>query len=247
MADTSTHPTSLFDRAGLTPVADSPPVLSPTASEMAAWTATEWTALGSFLSGAGTIIGALAVIGAAWFGSRTFESWRKQKLSERRIEQAERILTATYKVRRALGYVRHPLMRGQELGTAEEQLKKPDNWSTITAESKQKLILVQAYYNRLNAELDERRAIDECQPMARALFGQEVEKALDTLNHQFHIVRTAVESNISDGNDREFQRSIDEVLFSVSGTDKPNKMNDVIEAQVKLIEGACLPVLRLEK
>lgn len=65
----------------------------------------DWAGFGSLLSGVGTIIGALAVIITAIVGSRTFEGWRKQKLSERRIEQAERILTATYKARRALGDV----------------------------------------------------------------------------------------------------------------------------------------------
>jgi hypothetical protein len=211
------------------------------------WTAIEWTAFGGVLSGAGTVIGALAVIGAAWFGSRTFESWRKQTLSQRRIEQAERILTATYKVRRGLSQVRNPMMWAHELAAAEEHLKNQDFWATADVDRRKKLVSAQGYYNRLNEVLEEREAIDECLPMARALFGENVEKALDTLNRQFHMVSIAVDANSWDGNDSEFARDIREDLSSSSGPDRPNKMNNLIEVQVKLIEDACVPVLRLEK
>jgi hypothetical protein len=208
------------------------------------WTATEWTALGAVLSGTGTVIGALAVIGAAIFASNTFDGWRRQKLSERHIEQAERILTAAYKARRALGYVRSPMILAHELHTAEEQLEKQDD--SAASSKKQKLIIRQAYYNRLTAVLDERRAVEECLPMARALFGEQVEKALELLNRQFHMVSIAVDSNSDDVNDRDFARKIREDLSSSSGSDRPNKMNVLIEEQVKLIEDALFPVLRLE-
>lgn len=210
------------------------------------WTATEWSALGAVLSGAGTVIGALAVIGAAWFASNTFDEWRKQKLSERRIEQAERILTAAYKARRALGYVRSPLMEAHELSAAEAHLEKQEFWATADTTRKQRLVSAQGHYNRLNAVLDERRAVEECLPMARALFGEQVEKALELLNRQFHMVQIAVDANSWDGNDREFARSLREDLSSSSGTDRPNKMNVLIEEQVKLIEDMLVPVLRLE-
>lgn len=211
------------------------------------WTSIEWAALGAVLSGAGTVIGAVAVIGAAWLASNTFEGWRKQTLSQRRIEQAERILTAAYKARRALGYVRSPLMEGHELSAAEAHLEKQDFWATADTNRKKRLMSAQGHYNRLNAVLDERRAVEECLPMARALFGEQVEKALELLNRQFHMVQIAVDSNSWDGNDREFARSLREDLSSAAGTDKPNKMNVLIEEQVKLIEDALVPVLRLEK
>ena len=210
------------------------------------WTSTEWTAFGGVLSGIGTIVGAFAVIGAAILGSRTFENWRRQKLAERRIEQAERILTAAYKVRRALAYVRSPLMEAHELSAAESHLEKQESWATVDADRKQRLVSAQGYYNRLNAVLDERRAVDECLPMARALFGEQVEKALELLNRQFHMVRIAVDSNRWGGNDREFSRSLREDISSSSGSDRPNKMNVLIEEQVKQIEDALVPVLRLE-
>ena len=82
------------------------------------------TAVGSLLQGIGTILGAMAVFVAAWLGSRTFETWRQQKLSERLIEQAERIVTATYKVRRGLSYVRNSAIFAYEFAAAEKILKE---------------------------------------------------------------------------------------------------------------------------
>ncbi|MDE4193341.1 hypothetical protein [Phaeobacter gallaeciensis] len=202
--------------------------------------------LGAVLQGVGALAQAAAIGFAAWMASNTYQSWRRQKLSERRIEQAERILTAAYKARRALGYVRSPLMEAHELSAAEAQLEKRDFWATVEVERKRRLVSAQGYYNRLNAVIDERRAVEECLPMARALFGEQVEKALELLNRQFHMVQISVDANTETGNDREFSRSIREDISSSSGTDRPNKMNELIEEQVKLIEDALVPVLRLE-
>lgn len=95
---------------------------------MSCITTIDWAATGTMLQGVGTVVGALAVIGAAIIGSRTFDNWKRQKLAERHIEQAERILTATYKVRRGLSYVRNPAMWGHETDAAEEQLKANGEW-----------------------------------------------------------------------------------------------------------------------
>ncbi|WP_422000037.1 hypothetical protein [Roseovarius mucosus] len=202
--------------------------------------------IGSVLQGVGALAGAFAVGFAAWLASNTFEQWRKQKLSERHIEQAERILTATYKARRALERVRNPMMWAHELHAAREHLETQDFWASTPENRRQKMVTAQGYYNRLNAVLDERRALDECLPISRALFGEPLEQALETLHTQFHLVSIAVDANSWDGNDREFQRSISEDLSSLSGVGKANKMNGVIAEQIKVIEDACVPVLRLE-
>lgn len=202
--------------------------------------------IGAVLQGIGALAQAFAISIAAWIASDTYKGWRRQKLSERRIEQAERILTAAYNARRALGYVRSPLMEAHELSAAEAHLEKQVSWATVDANRKQGLVSAQGCYNRLNAVLDERRAVEECLPMARALFGEQVEKALELLNRQFHMVRIAVDSNSWDGNDGEFARSLRDNISSSSGSERPNKMNVLIEEQIKQIEDALLPVLRLE-
>jgi hypothetical protein len=206
-----------------------------------------WAEFGSILEGVGSLAGAFAVCYAARLASDTFEGWRKQKISERRIDQAERILTAAYKARRALGYVRSPLMLDHELKVAEEHLEKQDFWASVTDAEKQRIILSQGYYNRMNTVLDERRAVEECLPMACALFGEEVEIALQTLNTQFHNVQISAEANRFEGNDRDFAESIREDLYSYNSNKKPNKMDGIVAEQVKVIEVACIPVLSIER
>ncbi len=212
------------------------------------WTSIEWTALGAVLSGAGTVIGALAVIGAAYLGSRTFDSWRRQTLSQRRIEQAERILTATYKVRRGLSHVRNPMLWAHEQQAAEDDLNEKGQLTGSDRDNR-KLTTAHLYFLRLNGELDNRRALEECQPMARALFGEELELAMDALNHQFQRVNSAVQAQyrFEENTDRGFRESIEATLWGGTPTPEENKMDKEIAAQVKVIEAVCVPVLRLEK
>ncbi|WP_370041564.1 hypothetical protein [Sinorhizobium fredii] len=182
-------------------------------------------------------------------GSNTFKSWRQQKLSERRIEQAERILTAAYKVRRGLSYVRSPAMMGHEFDAAEENLKERGVWDKAVGEQEQRsLATAQAYYNRLNRTREDQRSLEECQPMARALFGEELEKAIETLNRQLWTVQVYVDANHRDrrGADNDFRRKIESALWEGYPSPEENEVDQTIATQVKIIEDICVPVLRLE-
>jgi hypothetical protein len=211
------------------------------------WTATEWTALGDVLSGIGTVIGALSVIGAAWLASNTFDDWRKQTLSQRRIEQAERILTATYRVRRGLSHVRNPMLWAFEQQRAEEYLKEKGELAGDET-LKRKMIISQLYFTRLNAVMDDRRLLEECQPMARALFGEELELAMDALNRQFQRINAAVQAQyrFEENTDREFRESIEATLWAGYPDPEKNELDREIAEQVATIEKHCVPVLSLE-
>ncbi|MFD2232568.1 hypothetical protein [Phaeospirillum tilakii] len=206
-----------------------------------------WSTVGSLMQGVGTIAGAAAVIIAANLGSNTFNSWRQQKLSERRIEQAERILTATYKARRELSYVRSPLMLGHEILAARDKLKETGSWPTYESEQG-RFETTQAYYNRLNSAIDSRQGLDECRAIARALFGEELEAAIDTLNRQFHIVRVSVDLKARDrgDSDSKFRNKIDSDLWEGYPCREKNEMDRIIAEQVVTIERICIPILRLE-
>lgn len=198
------------------------------------------------LSGVDALAQAAAIGIAAWMASNTFEGWRRQKLSERRIEQAERILTATYKVRRGLSHIRSPAIWAHELAAAEEKLKAGGQWPAGQDEQS-RMTTQQAYYNRLNATRPDRIELEQCQPMARALFGEELELALETLNRQSHTVQVYVDANARDrGNaDRAFREKIDAAIYEGYPYDAPNEMDQAIATQVKLIEDTLVPVLRL--
>jgi hypothetical protein len=209
----------------------------------------DWAATGAMLQGIGTLLGAITVLAAAIIGANTFARWRQQKLSERRIEQAERILTATYKVRRRLSYVRSPAMWGNELEAAEEKLKADGQWDKAAGEDeRKKLVTAQAYYTRIFAAKDDRQSLDECLPMARALFGEKLEQAIDKLNRQFWSVQIMVDANHRDrGNvDQKFRQKIDGAIYEGYPSNDENEIDQIIKEQVTIIEGVCVPVLRLE-
>lgn len=213
-------------------------------------TTIDWPAVGSVLQGIGTLGGAAAVLVAAIIGSNTFKSWKRQKLAERKAEQAERILTATYNVRRSLSRVRSPAMWAHEFDAAETTLKERGEWNAIAGgdSERKRFAVTQAYYNRLHATQDDQRALEQCQPLARALFGEELEKALEKLNHQFWSVKVYVDANHSDRNgaDPEFLRKIHSTIWEGYPSAEENEVDQIIAAQVRIIEDTCVPVLRLE-
>lgn len=109
-------------------------------------------------------------------------------------------------------------MSGGELAAAEEKLNSSEpTWRNSIVEEKQKrLITAQAYYMRANQMLDDRTKLEDCLPMARALFGEDLENAIETLHHQFHIVRTYADAYVDDynGTDRDFTVKIRRALFA---------------------------------
>ena len=202
------------------------------------------------LQGFATLVGSAAVLVAAKWGADTFGSWRRQKVMERHIEQAERILTATYKARRAFKYVRRPMTLAYELTAAEEKLKEnADAWRDQPDDRRKRLVSAQAFLNRLNAVRQEQEDLTNCLPMARALFGEHVEKAVESLNHQFWIIQVDAESYVDDdGSDQGFTRKIRRGMYDIKlGENEVNEVTNAIETAVETIENACLPTLRFDE
>lgn len=190
----------------------------------------------------------IAVIVAALIGSNTFKNWRKQNLSERKINQAERILTATYNARRGLRIVRNNATMAHELEQAEERLKELDQWNDIPENARNRHKQAHVYFYRITSRQEDRRALDVCQPMARALFGGGLERAVEKLNHQFHSVGVYAHAHTYDPNelDNKFKNEIFEALYEGISLEKGkvNAMDQTIADQLDIIEGICLPVLR---
>lgn len=81
--------------------------------------------------------------------------------------------------------------------------------------------------------------------MARALFGGDVEQALQTLNQQFQLVNIAIGMYDSAKNDLGVEQYMRAKISSAAGTNGVNEMNYVITAQINIIEGHLFPILRL--
>lgn len=209
----------------------------------------DWSATGTMIQGLGTLGGAVAVYAAARLG---LSAWRHQKLAERNRDQAEVVLHAAYNARRALRYLRSPFMSGSEEVAAREKLNADNpTWRDSVIEEKQpRLIMAQAYYLRANRLLAERSKLEDCLPMARALFGEALEGAIESLHRQFHVVLTYADAYVDDynGTDRDFTVKIRRAMFASNSRNVggENEVSDAIEASIEIIERTCLPYLRLE-
>ncbi|MBW9072191.1 hypothetical protein [Agrobacterium deltaense] len=204
-----------------------------------------WADTGVFLQGIGTVAGALAVIVAAVLGANSVSKWRAQKITDRMIDQAERIVVAAYGVRRDLYNLRSPFLSARELDEAENQLIDGPGL-TLEGTERKKIIVQQVYYNRLNAAYENRRQLFECQAMARALFGEELELAIETLGSQFGIVQSYIDLHQHFGpvDDLKFQKEA-RAAMTRGLYKEDNEIDREIAKQVKIIEDTCIPVLRI--
>lgn len=213
------------------------------------WTNIDWEATGAMFQGLGTIGGAAAVYFAAKVG---LQAWRQQKIAERNRDEAEVILRAVYNSRRALRYIRSPLMTSYELENAKSLMleKYPTALDHKTDSQQRRMMMANAYFIRLDEFKSERKSLEDCLPMARALFGESVEQSLEDLHHQFHVISVDAEAYADDvmESDKEYAMQVRRSLFS-TGTRREgieDKVTESIEKATNLIENTCLPYLRLE-
>jgi hypothetical protein len=137
------------------------------------------------------------------------------------------------------------MMWGTELQRAEEKLKEnPVEWQKRSNPENKKLITLQAYYHRLQRTHSEQNELDECLPIARALFSEEAEKAVQDLNHQFWLVQIDAESLAEDqGGDPEFTIKLRRGVSDVAPTGEVNEMTRAIDGCINTLERICLPEL----
>ncbi len=90
--------------------------------------------------------------------------------------------------------------------------------------------------------------LEQCQATARALFGEELELAMDALHRQFQRIDAAVQAQyrFEEYTDCKFRESIEATLWAGYPAPEENKLDREIAEQVATIEKHCVPVLRLE-
>jgi hypothetical protein len=196
------------------------------------------------LNGWATLAGAIAIVYAAKVGANTFNSWRRQKQEERRMDAAERILTLAYRLRHNLEAIRSPFISGGELAGAEERLKNDDNrlWVELEDSRKRRFTSAQVVKLRLAHFSDETNEVWALRPVARAYFGPQIEERLQDL-WQCHVEVSAAADSYADtdGGDRDFEIQLRRELYS-GGT--PNPMNETIATTIAGLERELLPVIR---
>jgi len=210
--------------------------------------AIDWAATGTWMQAwAGfTQAGAVAFVG--WKGANVFKTWRRQKIEERKMDAAERILTLTYRLRRAFTVIRSPMMWAGALDAAEKRLREAGVTLDSLPELKRKnMIYHQAMLDRINSFEAEWAEIGAVTPIAAALFGKVVEEQLELLWRQRGAVAVASESYADDrGQDNEFTAQLRADMWEGMGKHNGagDRITEIIDGVVTKVEAALLPVLR---
>ncbi|MEG8030678.1 hypothetical protein QP179_03295 [Sphingomonas aurantiaca] len=155
-------------------------------------TTIDWDATGSMLSGLGTIGGAVVVLIAALIGKDTFDTWKRQKLEERKIVLAESALTLAFKLQPAISSIRSPFSLAGEIERAEASLREQDLINDQTPQARvQPLTTAQTALNRIASYAGLIDSLAELRPSVRAIFGSDVEAKLAVFENSIREVRTA--------------------------------------------------------
>lgn len=204
----------------------------------------DWDATGSMLSGIGAIVGAIAVLVAAAVARISINQFRAQKITERLVEHAERILTATYKAHYALDHIRGRLLWAGELEAAEKKLREADAITGKTDERDKRMISAQVYIDRLDRMNDDKALLVDVMPTARALWGKELEAEIQKLHHQFWLIECYA-TELVDTDDRDSQVVLRRLLGGTCAKDD-DELSVEVRRVTSAIEERCLPVLRAD-
>lgn len=207
-------------------------------------TAVDWGGTGDYLSGIGTFVGAVAVVVTAFKAANTFNEWKTQKLGEKRIDLAERALTATYAAKDALEYARNPLSDGQELAKAEQDAQTTQSWHEMDGPARKRYAEALVRFNRLKTGSTSRKALVEVMPSAKAFFGDKLYNALSDFHNQFNVLETYL-VDYADGEmleDKDYAKEIREAMYR--GHRDDNIISKVVKKALSEIEAECFPALR---
>lgn len=193
---------------------------------------------GDFLQGLGSVGQAIAIGLGGYYATQSFKGWRHQTLSARKIEQAERILTATYNSVEALYRIRDQAITDAERSASLKNIR-------ASIEVDEALLRSDVIQNRVKAEEPIATELNKCKPMAKALFGDKVVSAISALHIQFMNVNAAAVSLAYPDHTDNFLDQLESILSSNELLGRSNKTSSRIRASVKTIEDECLPVLKL--
>lgn len=194
------------------------------------------------------VAGAAAVFYAAHKAADTFQSYRRQKHEERRMDAAEAILTLAFKLRRIISSIRSPMTGGGELYEADKVLAEADWYKTMNENEKRRAQVGQAALQRISKHQADWDRIFEIMPVARALFGQEAENQLQRIWRQITAVSVAAQMYRDDrGIDQEFSEKLRRDLWEIGGdfAARDEVGREATEA-VNALENLLLPVIRAD-
>lgn len=195
------------------------------------------------LSGIGSLAGPAAVVYAAWKAANKFDDWKRQKIAGRQFDYAERCLAATYMAREALDQIRSPLLHSVELQAAEAELKDDQKWPTVPEAERKKVITAQVYVRRIRQTEASWDELVSVLPLARALFDDDLEKALYGLLRLRWVLRISVDRYVDDdGSNGDQSIQIRRALNS-KVEDGQDEISVGARQCITTIESKCIPAL----
>jgi hypothetical protein len=150
-----------------------------------------------------TIAGAAAVV---WVAQASFTQWLQQRQTERKIAAGERVLMLVYRLKMEFPAIRSPALFSYESRRAEKELEQSyEGFDRVGEGQKQRLRWAQAITHRLYDRREHFEELVECLPLARAFFGEELEKAIEGLWRARGYINASVQGygDISDFDARE--------------------------------------------
>jgi hypothetical protein len=219
--------------------------------------AIDWAATGNMLSGIGTVAGSGAVLYAAYVGRQTFKGWKRQKIEERKIAVAEQILTLAYRLKRAFSGIRSPGMAGHESRACETKLREDGVIDEATPPGVVSLLITaQGTLTRTTHFKPQFDALLDIMPVAKAIFGDDMETWLNVFWTQRSLVMVAAQSLARQGPNQVFrdQEHIDQVLrrrerdeeriWEGGGEDEVDHVANALSASIASMEAVLLPIIR---
>ncbi len=192
-----------------------------------------------------------AVVAAAVVAANTFKSWRRQKIEERRIDAAEKVLTLTYRTKQAFSVIRSPITSQNAKDEATyELLQNGIDLTSMTSELANKVVESQVIMKRINGFSDLWDSYSSIMPVARAYFGSDIEEIFQSFWRQKIAIQVAAENYPLDtGQDATFTKEISNTIWenrqrTPSDDDKISKAlaDTIIKA-----EGILIPVIQFSK
>lgn len=212
----------------------------------------DWAATGDWMQAWAGFAGAGAIVYAAYVGTNTYQTWLRQKQTERKMDAAEQVLRVSHNVKSAISGVRSPFISGGELHIAEEKLKKEDaeGFALLSEARRKNCITAQAVINRYVQNVPVWEELDATISLAYALLGDNVEQALKSLARQVRAVRVAADTyaELTGHDDPDFSKQVRRDLFENIGTEpKDDKIATAVAEAITSIETVVRPILRSEE
>ena len=200
------------------------------------------------LSGLGTILGALAIFGAALIGKAAVADFRAQKLAGNEIDYAEKILAVAYRMKDAISSIRNPASFAGELAESEADLNEKKILEGADENKRQRLISANVYFVRARRYEDLFKEAYELMPMAKAYFGDEARDSVGELMRARNLVRVNAQfyaENLG-ANDSSLTNKIHATIWEGYGTatDGKDEIAEKVDGSIKALEARLAPIIQ---